>query len=152
MRTSAAPHRTRARLLALAAALFVALPVGVLAASPAEASPYYRVPTTVVAKKNSCTLTWYRDKWDGPVKTYRVWVVPQFAGPPVTRGTVAGAGGTYRTITVKPQTPGRLGGTTVGGLLRGKSYTFWLEAIYPSIWYGHNLSFQVATTRACLPR
>lgn len=128
-----------------AAVVGVALLLGAFAGpvSTASANPYWRVPVSVTAGRASCTVSWIRDYWDGPVAVYKVWVVPQNIAP--------GASQTYRKITVAPQAPGRTANATVGALTKGAPYVFFLEALYPSNSRSGRLSVQVATSRVCVP-
>jgi hypothetical protein len=109
----------------------------------AEANPYWRVGVGVAPGKASCKVTWTRDYWDGPVATYKIWVVPQQVAP--------NAGNTYRKITVTPQNPGLTKTITVGGLRSGRGYVFWLEALYPSYFRSGQVSVQQGTSRVCKP-
>ncbi|TQS46736.1 hypothetical protein [Cryptosporangium phraense] len=123
--------------------VLVVLGVALGAASPARANPYWRVSVTVAPGKASCTLTWIRDYYDGPVNGYTVWVVPQ--------NVLINAPQTYRKIPVTPQSPGTTKTVKVGALTKGAPYVFWLEASFPSYFRNGPITMQVATTRVCVP-
>jgi hypothetical protein len=139
-RTATATPRRRCSVLLLT----LAVSLGVFAAPPvAQASPYWRVSMGVTPAKASCLVAWTREYWDGPVATYKVWVVPQSIAP--------GASGTYRKITVTPQSPGMTKSVRVPSLIKGSPYVFWLEALYPSYFPGGLVSVQQGSSRGCIP-
>ncbi|MFI5954250.1 fibronectin type III domain-containing protein [Cryptosporangium sp. NPDC051539] len=122
----------------------LAVLAGVLSvASPARANPYWRVAVNVTPGRASCTLSWIRDYWDGPVNAYTIWVVPQ--------DVRINAPQAYRKIPLTPQTAGASKSVKVDGLTKGAPYVFWLEAFYPSYFRNGPISKQVATTRVCVP-
>ena len=108
-----------------ALALGLAVVLGALSVpAPAHADPYWRVQVNVAPGRSSCTLTWVRSYWDGPVNAYKVWVVPQ--------NVVIGAPQTYRQVNVTPPRAGQTATVRIGALARRAPYVFWLQAFYPS--------------------
>lgn len=138
-------HRSAPRIGPLRAVVVgLAVLLGVLVVpAAAQASPYWRVSVGVTPGRGFCTVSWLRDYWDGPVSSYKIWVVPQAVAP--------GASSTYRKVTVVPQYPGTSKSVRIGSLTRGASYVFWLEALYPSYFRTGQVSVQQGTSRACVP-